>query len=514
MDWTAGYASDVEYVAGFYREQAPSYLNFACVLNDVEPVDLSGPFTYFELGFGRGVTVNILAATYPQGSFYATDFNPAHVAGARQMAASAGLDNLTLLENSFEELAQGACADLPQFDFITLHGIYTWVTADNQAHIQAFLQRYLKPGGIVYLSYNAMPGWSAATPLQRLIVEHADVHPGRSDGQIRTAATFITTLADTGSGYFSNNAAIADRLNKLVKADAHYLVHEYMHKHWQPLYHADVARALASAKLDYAGSANLALAYPNLYLPADTLGFLHQIADPLLRETAKDYLFNTGFRKDIFVRGKRSMTPLRKYEWLTRFGFALTVPRELASANMKLHPADVNGKAALYDPFLDALASGATAFATLRALPALAGLDLAVVLQIAALLVASGQVAVYVDGTGAKAGPRCTRLNQVIGDAARYGDDIKALASPLLGNGINASHFERVVYAALAANKGASNVDAVTDKVAGLLNAMGRRMVKEGVTLTSVEENYAEVKKEVAQFLSQRLPLWRQLGLT
>jgi hypothetical protein len=30
MDWTAGYASDIEYTAGFYREQSPAYLNFAC----------------------------------------------------------------------------------------------------------------------------------------------------------------------------------------------------------------------------------------------------------------------------------------------------------------------------------------------------------------------------------------------------------------------------------------------------------------------------------------------------
>lgn len=53
MDWTEGYASDVEYTAGFYREQAPAFLNFTCLLNGVEPVDLSRPFTYFELGFGR-----------------------------------------------------------------------------------------------------------------------------------------------------------------------------------------------------------------------------------------------------------------------------------------------------------------------------------------------------------------------------------------------------------------------------------------------------------------------------
>ena len=125
MDWTAGYASDIEYTAGFYPEQAPGHLNLVCALNGNEPPSLAGPFTYFELGFGRGLTASVLAASNPRGTFYAADFNPAHVAGARELAAEAGLDNLTLLENSFEELAAGAVAGLPGFDYITLHGIYT-----------------------------------------------------------------------------------------------------------------------------------------------------------------------------------------------------------------------------------------------------------------------------------------------------------------------------------------------------------------------------------------------------
>lgn len=74
MDWTDGYASDVEYTAGCYREQAPG------ALNGIEPVPADAEFTYFELGFGRGLTANVLAA-------------------ARQLAADAQLINLTLLEN-------------------------------------------------------------------------------------------------------------------------------------------------------------------------------------------------------------------------------------------------------------------------------------------------------------------------------------------------------------------------------------------------------------------------------
>jgi tRNA G46 methylase TrmB len=80
MEWREGYTADVEYSAGFYREQSPAYLNFVCWLNGFEPVALDQPFSYCELGFGHGLTVNILAASNPHATFYGTDFNPAQVA--------------------------------------------------------------------------------------------------------------------------------------------------------------------------------------------------------------------------------------------------------------------------------------------------------------------------------------------------------------------------------------------------------------------------------------------------
>jgi SAM-dependent methyltransferase len=48
--------------------------------------------------------------------------------------------------------------DLPQFDSISLHGIWTWVSRDNQKLIVEFARRHLKPGGLLYIDYNCLPG--------------------------------------------------------------------------------------------------------------------------------------------------------------------------------------------------------------------------------------------------------------------------------------------------------------------------------------------------------------------
>lgn len=512
MDWTAGYASDVEYTAGFYQEQSPVHLNFACVLNGIEPIDLSRPFTYFELGFGRGVTANLLAASNPQGQFFAADFHPGHVAGARQMAADAGLNNLTLLENSFEELAAGAVADLPQFDFITLHGIYTWVTAENRGHIVRFLSRYLKPGGVVYLSYNAMPGWSVSLPLQRLIIEHAELHPGRSDAQIKSAAEFIGQMKELNSGYLTI-PALEGRLGTLKTAPPNYLVHEYMHKHWQPMYFADVARDLADAKLDFAGSAELSANYPSVFMSAEKLAMVEQAGDPIFRQTVKDYLFNTSFRKDVFVRGARQMSQVRRLEVLSQFGLAMVVPRAKATLTFKLPSGETKGKEELYEPLFDALDEGPKTFGELSKLAPFAQVSSGMWEQMAALLAASGQALVFNKPAAPASGAQALAMNRALAAHARYGDDYQVMASPLLGSAVATGLIERMLYAALS--KGISEDDPakLARAVWGMLGPLGRRIVKDGKELTTAEENLPEIEKGIREIIEMRMPIWRKLGM-
>jgi SAM-dependent methyltransferase len=513
MDWTAGYASDVEYTSGFYREQSPTFLNFVCVVNGIEPIPLDQEFTYFELGFGRGLTVNVLAASNPQGRFYAADFNPAHVAGARELAASAQLDNLVLLEASFEDLAAGKETDLPQFDFITLHGIYTWVTAENQRHIVDFLGRYLKPGGVVFLSYNAMPGWAAALPLQRLLVEYGGAFPNRSDVQVKGAAQMVQRMQDANAAYFTANTSLKPRLDSLTGGSVNYLVHEYMHKHWAPLYHADVARDLAVAKMEYVGSADLPLAFPNLYLTEEKQAIVNTLSSAPMRETMKDYFLNTAFRKDVFVRGARKMGLIRQWEWLAQVGLALIIPYDQTTLEMKLGISTVNGKREIFSPILAALAQRPHTLGELAALPALRGESPANLGQAAALLTASGQTSLYFVDSASQACEPAQRMSRVLAGRARYKDEYQVLCSPLLGNGQSATLIERLVYAIWPEHSAEIDAAHMARDIWKIIVRQGRKMIKDGKTLQTDEENIAEIASQVREVLEVKVPLWRALKI-
>lgn len=513
MGWTGGYVSDIEYTGGFYAEQSPILLNFATLLEGFEPLAPEQPFTYFELGFGRGHTVNLLAASNPQGRFYAADFNPAHVAGARALANGAQLANVTLLENSFEELAHGA-VDLPKFDYITLHGIYTWVTAENRKYIVDFIARYLKPGGIVYVSYNAMPGWTSVLPLQRLLVEYGDAFPNRSDVQIGNAAAFIQKMTEGNAAYFSGSGAgLKARLDGLNKHNRNYLVHEYMHKHWQPMYHADVARDLQEAKLDYVASADLTMAYGKLYLTDEMAALLKTFPDTVMQETLKDYHLNTSFRKDIYVRGARRISGPRRLALLRKFGLALIVPRDNVQMDFKLTFGNVSARPDIAIPLCDALARGPQTLAELEALPALQGRTLEDIVQMAALLTVSRQAVLYHSEQAELSTEAAVRMNKAIAADTRYDDECQYLASAMAGGAISASFLPRIAYWLLAGENVADDAQALARAAWPLLQAQGQVMVKDGNKLEGEQDNLVELQARMEQVLREQLPIWRKLKM-
>ena len=513
MDWTAGYTSDIEYTAGFYREQSPAYLNFVCLLNGYESIAIDRPYTYFELGCGRGLTSIILAASNPTGEFYAADFNPAHIAGAREMSSAANIGNLHLFENSFEDLAAGRVQDLPQFDFITLHGIYTWVKPQSRQHIVQFIARYLKPGGVVYVSYNAMPGWSTALPLQRLLVEHAELAPGRSDAQMKSAAAFVQQLEAAQAGYFKANTGLRTRLDMLASGNVNYLVHEYLHKDWQPLYFTDVAKDLAQAKLDFVGSAELAFAYPTLFFTPDKLGLINGCADAVFRETLKDYFLNSSFRKDVFVRGARSMPTLRQKESLQALNIVPLVPRSAINLKMKIGNTEINARPEIFQPIVDAIAQGSKSIAELSCLPALEGLPPGTTCQVVALLAASGQAAIYPAQQSGVPVETAQRLNRLIASQARYVDDFQALASPLFGSGMSVGYPDLLMYSMLVENSGLRDAMQLARLVWGIMQANGRCMVRDAKPIKDTSENLAELHRLAKVTLEHRLPLWDALKM-
>ncbi len=251
-EWSSGYVVEVDYTHGFYQELTPSLLSFGALLQNVRAPGLqTEPLAYCELGCGQGFSTNLLAAANPHIQFYATDFNPSHIAGAQALAQAARLRNVHFSDDSSADYLERK--DLPDFDFVCLHGIYSWISSENRRTIVDFITRKLKPGGIVYISYNAMPGWASVMPLRRILLEHVAAQ-GTSKpllSRIPAALDFAAQLGHVDARYFASNPKVAARLEGLRTKNRNYIAHEYFNVESLPFYFPDLAQELSEAKLTW-----------------------------------------------------------------------------------------------------------------------------------------------------------------------------------------------------------------------------------------------------------------------
>lgn len=299
-NWSEGYLTEIDYTWGFHQELSPTNLVWVSALRGHTPPALDAPFTYCELGCGNALSLNVFAAAHPKASFYGVDFNPSHIANGGRVAEQGGIQNITFMERSFGDL-QGE-KDLPQFDMIALHGIWSWVSGENRQHIKNFLRERLKPGGLVYVSYNALPGWSEMVTVQRLMSDVANRTQGDTEMKVKAAIEWLRKYWET-----LNKEALSrsfrTRIERIFNSDTAYLAHEYFNKHWTLFFFQDVVQELRAAKLTWLTTATLSQVEPSFYLSRAKLTLVRELQDPLDQEQMRDLLSNGSFRRDVFLKG-------------------------------------------------------------------------------------------------------------------------------------------------------------------------------------------------------------------
>lgn len=512
-DWGTGYVGDVAYSAGYYHDQAPAHLWFICLMNGFEPRPVDKPFNYLELGCGLGLTVNVLAATNPNGSFVGIDFNPSHIAEAEAIADTVGLENVAFYESSFEQTLSETCIDLPDFDIVTLHGVYSWVSPDDRLRIVEILRRKLKPGGIVYLSYNAMPGWSGGVAVQRLLYEYGQMTTERSDLQFERALNFLRTLHDADVAYFKDNRFFESILEIHGKRRLSYLTHEYINRNWQPLYHLDVSRELAEAKLQFVGSSHALDNFPDLNHSAERQKVLSQVPAADVRETVKDFCVPRLLRKDVFMRGARRVSLCRQEQLIGPMPLALVIPSGAATLDLKAPVGEIQVSGDAFSPVLDALAEGTRNMKELLSISGCKEKNGAKAIEIAGVLVGSGQAEPALPEPSMASRKTVRRLNLALArrDATKPIGEVHALASAEIGGAVPASGLEMRVYEGLLTGV-QEDAAVLAEHVWQPLRAQSERLLKDGRVLETEEENVALLRDDIGRVLAQSLPLWRRIG--
>lgn len=511
--WTDGYVTDIQYTSGFYRELSPVYLAYVCDLIGVRCPDFSQPYAYCELGCGQGFGTNILAAANPRGDFYAYDFNPAQIANAQSLVKAAGLKNMHFFERSFQELAEEPRETQPTFDVIVFHGIISWIMPEHFQHIITFVERRLKPGGLVYVSYNSLPGWTAMAPLQRLLCEHAKLNPCRSDQQLKEAVTFANELQEAGAYYFNANPTVKQRMEGLAKHNINYLAHEYLNQAWVLFYFSDIARELDRAKLTFAGSAYIFDNFEILSIPEKVRPILEKTRDPLFAQTIRDYANNQQFRRDMFIRGLNRLVPSEQRTRNIHTLFQLLQQPAAYPIKFTAPLGEVTAKTEVYEPIIRALETKAMTLGELLSLPSLKDISFAEVSQSLALLVGGGYAHPITDRQG-RDFTRAQALNLAVAQRVLLGaNDYTFLSAPAVGTGVPANFLDMCILLTTHGKSGKLRQDDVAEGIWKLMEQYGRHIVQEGKVLNIKEEALPVISAQVEEFFEKRLSMWKLLGI-
>lgn len=500
MSWTAGYVSDVAYTAGYFPELNPTRLPLALLNAGYAPPKVQNAC---ELGFGQGVSIAIHAAAQPHVNWYGDDFNPSHAAFANWMVDASGA-KATLTDESFAEFC--ARDDLPDFDFIGLHGIWSWISPENRDLIVDFLRRKLRVGGVAFISYNVLPGWASAMPLRDMLARHGDVmgSAGQSSvGKMDAALGFVDRMIQLSPAWIRANPAMVEKLNQLKTMPKAYLAHEYLNQHLRPMYFTEIADELSAAKLDFACSASLTDAVDEAHLTVEQREFLAEIENEAFREMARDYFTNAQFRRDYWIKGGRVLPASQRIDEIRKLPVVLIAPRDAVAKTLTTSLGEITLQAEIYDPILDLLADHKPrTIEQMEEALKQHSIEFLQIVQALMILIGIGSIAPAQPGPVVKAARKTTdALNELLTAQAHFTDQVQALASPVIGGGVAVSRVEQMFMAADRA--GARSDDARAAHAWAALSRQNEHLIKDGESLTTPEQNQARLV-ELSQALAGR----------
>lgn len=497
-DWGGGYVTDIGYDPGYYREQSPSQLRLACLMSGVVWDVPDEGAHYLELGCGLGLGAMVIAASNPSWRVTALDFNPAHIASARAMARKAGISNVTFIEADLTDFAESpVAAALPEADIVTAHGVWSWVAPPVRAGIVRLLQTKLRAGGVLHLSYNALPGWQGMIAVQRLVREAGSRLPLRSDQQAQAGIQVLRELYTAQAKMLGVDARTGNWLAEAGDLPPAYLAHEFMNAHWSPCWHSEVVAALSEARMNWVSTATLIENFNELAMTTPQRAVFDRFDDPLMRELIKDLCIGRTLRHDVFVRGARRVTAEMRDAAIRDLTLMLAVPVSKVRYEVDVAIGKAEFGADFYRPVIEMLAKGPARIADLLHAPG-AVAERENPTELAGMLVGTRQ-ALVITRPGATATPEANRLNALIADRVAVTENLNrvaALASVSLGAGMPCGVIDAYVAGRALAGEADGDIDAWTGVLAHGLN----------------EENTASVRKAVEFGRNEMLGIIAQAG--
>jgi SAM-dependent methyltransferase len=249
-----------------------------------------------ELGCGAGANLMTMAQRSCGGRFLGVDLSEAAIDSARAVARDAGLANVQFVA---ADLAGWRCEET--FDYIVVHGVFSWVPDAVKEAIFRILAAGLKATGIAYVSYAVYPGYKIADSLRdfvRLRVEGLD-----EAGSLASAHNLLGLLSRAWKALEPAPFAGAWReaADRIDAKEPQLLLQDDLGPVRDPCYLLQFVAWAGEHGLRHLGDSELAAGGLETLPGAVANEIRAQRLAPLEAEQLVDYVVNRSFRRSLLV---------------------------------------------------------------------------------------------------------------------------------------------------------------------------------------------------------------------
>lgn len=310
------------YTSNAFSYSSPTHLRAAAFLYGIDTPPVATA-RVLELGCAAGGNLLPFACLYPDATAVGVDLSSVQIEQGQELIRRIGLKNLSLHAMSISDITP----DFGTFDYIIVHGVFSWVPPEVRDAILRICRENLSPNGLAYISYNCYPGWKSGEIVRDAMLFHS--HFAAEDDKVDSAKAMLTLLSEGLAQSTPLRPSLLAAVHQLKQQSDYYIAHEYLETFNNPCYFIEFADTVAQAGLTHVGDAE-----PRLEMSAyfgNNVQLNHSLIalgqNRLLRQQYLDFAVGRNFRKSMLVPAEREaeistspdLTRLAELQYAGRF---------------------------------------------------------------------------------------------------------------------------------------------------------------------------------------------------
>lgn len=324
--------SELLYKSNPFNYTIPALLEAHGRLYGLTPKD-SRKAKVLELGSSFGGNIITQALYNPEAEFVGIDLIAEQVKKGNEVIKKIGLKNVKLLEKNILDINE----DFGKFDYIIVHGVFSWVPDIVKEKIIKICNENLAEEGIAYISYNTYPGWKEPDKVREMMLYANKYFPEVSQGdKVQRGKAFISIVAEQMKSYTDISEKKGDfirQIEEIINMQDYYVGHEQLEDINDPMYLHEFVDLLRKENLEYISDVALRLSIASVYNQS-TVEKLQQLSqgDHVIKEQCLDFILDTKFRRALICKksqaGKLNFTESFPNEILDSFLLSLRYTKE------------------------------------------------------------------------------------------------------------------------------------------------------------------------------------------